>query len=159
MWPSLNPLRCALVESPAPVGCKYLQFGHKNIHIRITQIMRSCKYSKSDKTHQCGKESPDKTHIWVFSDCEHLLPGKANSYNRTRATGGEEISDKTHLVRFIGCRWVRGWYCRYLGQIRLAGLRNQPFRKDPSRSKASTEYHHIAILEPRACLLSIPQKD
>ena len=76
MWPSLNPLRCALVESPAPVRCKYLQFGHKNIHIRITRIMRTSKYSQSDKTHQCGEESPDKTHLWVLSDCEHLLPAR-----------------------------------------------------------------------------------
>ena len=39
---------------------------------------------------------------------------------------------QTHLVRFIVWGWVGAWwYCRYLGQIRFPGLRDQPFRKDP----------------------------
>ena len=69
MSPSLNLLRCALVESLAPVI-------FANVHIRTR---------------------------WV------------------------------HLIRFIGYGWI--WCRGYLGQIRLARLRDQPLRKDPLTRK------------------------
>jgi len=40
-------------------------------------------------------------------------------------------SDHSLLIRFIGYGWV--WCRRYLGQIRLARLRDQPLRKDPDK--------------------------